>query len=218
MNRRRRKTQSRQRNSRPVKTRVLIVCEGQETERNYFDQLKREDRVTERFSVTVKKGKGGSREQIAQHAIDRMKNSIGNFDEVWCVMDVEGPSHRESLDRAQAMLRKEGISLCLSNPAFEIWFLAHFEKSGAPFRDCEAVKVVLDKHWRSAFAAEYQKNDKDIFHKLAPMTETALANAKWGREHHHEEVKNTCDCNSSTDVYFLVGNLKGNQSNSSAAR
>lgn len=50
---------------------MLIVCEGQKTEYHYFHQLKQEEGVKKRFRVTVKPGKGGSRQQIAQFAIER---------------------------------------------------------------------------------------------------------------------------------------------------
>ena len=73
------------------KTTVLIVCEGKETERNYFDQLKRDEPTRQNFSITVKRGKGGSRQQIAQFAVDRKNDVDADYDQVWCVMDVESP-------------------------------------------------------------------------------------------------------------------------------
>lgn len=207
--RRGRGTPSRTRQKRSIKSRVLIVCEGQKTERLYFDRLKREDRVAKRFDVTVKKGKGGSREQIAKYAIQRKNDPGGDYDEVWCVMDVEGSSHRDSLDKALALLRVNDITPCLSNPAFEVWLLAHFEKTGSPFNDCSGIIIRLTKHWRDRFGTDYQKNDSDIFRKLRPMLDTALSRAKWVREQHHQQTDSTCDCNSCTDVYSLVGHLLG---------
>ena len=39
--------------NRPVKTRILIVGEGQQTEPNYFRGLKEEPAVREKFTITV---------------------------------------------------------------------------------------------------------------------------------------------------------------------
>lgn len=123
--------------SRPQKTTVLIVCEGKETERNYFDQLKRDEPTRRHFAITVKRGKGGSRQQVAQSAVDRMNNADDDFDQVWCVMDTESPEGLEETQRAVKLLDANSITPALSNPAFEIWLLAHFEKTGTGFLNCD---------------------------------------------------------------------------------
>ena len=74
---------------RKLKTTLLIVGEGKETEPNYFHGLKREGRVHEAYAVTVKRGNGGSRTQIVREAIDRRNERIEDYNETWCVMDVE---------------------------------------------------------------------------------------------------------------------------------
>ncbi|MEW4531095.1 hypothetical protein [Maioricimonas sp. JC845] len=75
MSRSPRRARRRKSKQRPVKRRVLIVCEGRETERNYFDQLKRRDEVDALFTVTVKRSKGGSRTHVAESAIDRKREA-----------------------------------------------------------------------------------------------------------------------------------------------
>ena len=75
----------RQRNRRQVKRTVLVVCEGERTERNYFDGLKRLDDVTKHYTVRVVPGKGGSRLQIVEHAVKKQKQF--GPDECWCVID-----------------------------------------------------------------------------------------------------------------------------------
>ena len=59
----------RTRNVRPIKTTILIVGEGQETEPNYFHGLKREDIVSDKYAVTVKKGPGISAEHVVRETI-----------------------------------------------------------------------------------------------------------------------------------------------------
>jgi hypothetical protein len=209
--RRRSGSSRRQTPSRSENTTILIVCEGRETEHNYFDKLKREEYARKHFTVTVKRGKGGSRLEIAQSAINQ-KNLAGdngdNFDEVWCVMDVEHPETQDEMRQAFALLKKNDINAALSNPAIEVWFLAHFEKTGVILLNGDAAKGRLDRHWQSHFHIAYDKADGQIYYRIANRTDDAIANAKWVREEHHHS-EDVVACNSSTNVDLLVGKLRG---------
>ncbi len=206
---RRRSGSSRRRGpSRPQKTTVLIVCEGKETERNYFDQLKRDEPTRRHFDITVKRGKGGSRQQVAQFAIDRKNDIDTNFDQVWCVMDTEGPKEMDATRRALELLNANSITPALSNPAFEVWVLAHFEKTGTGFLDCDQVIDKLNGPWKNHFSADYDKADQRIYQRLSTFTDRAIEHAKWVHEHHHGLGKCIIECNSATDVYRLVGRLR----------
>ena len=197
-----------QRPTRSEKITVLIVCEGRETEPNYFHQLKQEECVKERFRITVKRGKGGSRQQVAQHAVERKDNANDDYDEVWCVMDVEHPDGLDAMREALTLLEGNQIQPALSNPAFEVWLLAHFEKTGTVFLDGDAVAARLNKHWKQKFSVDYDKADERIYHRLVDLLDQAIANAKWVREEHHSG-KEVIDSNSSTEVDLLVGKLLG---------
>lgn len=197
---------------RPVKITILIVGEGQKTEPNYFRELKLEDDVTARFSVTVKKGHGRSPEQVIEEALrnkQRAENRGEYYDEVWCVLDVEGPDKRESLERAMAVARQNDITLCLSNPCFEVWLLAHFVRQSRAYNDCDSIIVQLNNHWQSLCGQNYRKNDEHIYSRVSSLTQTAIENAKQVREIDHRDNINTADANSSTEVYKLVSYLIG---------
>ena len=201
---------------RPEKRTLLVVCEGRETERNYLDGLRRDDAVSRRFAVKVLPGKGGSRQQIIQRAVDRKNNSKSEFDEVWCVMDVERLAHpdaRTDLDLAVQLARVNQIQLCLSNPAFEIWALAHFVRTSRMFNDCDAVIVELNKYWRAEFQIDYDKTDQRIYSRLAQRMRPAIENAKAVREVDHRDKADLKDCNSATELYKLVSYLLGESPN-----
>jgi hypothetical protein len=194
----------------PIRTTLLIVGEGQATEPNYFDGLKREDKVVAKFTVTVKGGHGFSPEKVVKEAIEykeRAERRGEEFDEVWCILDVEGLEKQQSLEQAAALADMNGIRLCLSNPSFEVWLLAHFERTARAFEDCEAVIQRLNKHWKKQHKEPYRKNDERVYYRISDHTQTAISNARWVRENHHGDVDNTADCNSSTEVYRLVGHL-----------
>ena len=102
---------------RPEKSRILIVCEGRETEPNYLDGLKKEQAVARDFIIEVKKGKGGSCLAVVQQAIaERDKGAARrkDFDEVWCVFDVERAGQRGQGSEARALAGQCEIQLALS--------------------------------------------------------------------------------------------------------
>jgi hypothetical protein len=206
-----RRSKSRERQRRPRRRRILIVCEGRETERNYFNDLKEDGWASANLKVVVKRGKGGSREQVAEHAVNRKNEADANepYDEVWCVMDVEKATDRESCEKAFQMLARAGIEPCLSNPAFEVWLLSHFEKTTKPYFDCDAVVRDLDPHWRRKFNRDYDKADRSIYRLLAPLTDDAIKNARETRENHHPPEKPIIDCNAATEVHRFVERLLG---------
>ena len=197
---------------RPEKTRILIVCEGRETEPNYFRGLRDEEIVRQNFSVVVQKGKGGSSLEVVQQAIaeqEKAANRGEHFDEVWCVFDVEQASQREQVIKARKLADQHKIQLALSNPAFEVWLLAHFARTKRSFADCDKVIEELNKHWRHEFGQDYEKNDEQLYARLANRTRTAIDNARKVREQDWVSSADIVDCNSATDVYRLVERLLG---------
>jgi hypothetical protein len=198
----------RHRRGRAMSRRVLIVAEGQETEINYFDGLKRSYGVRETHTVHVKSGKPGSPVETIQVAVREKRNSGRRsrefrYDEVWCVLDVEGSSNRKQLEQAIQLSQENGIKVCLSNPAFEVWFLAHFRKSCQPFHDAEDVLSMLKPLWKRVLEVDYQKNDEQIYRRLADKLPFATSNAQMVFENDHRD-KPLLDRNSSTEVYKLV--------------
>jgi hypothetical protein len=193
------------------KTTVLIQGEEKETEPNYFNGLRKDGQISKQFKVTVKKGPGYSAINIIRKAIKhirRAKSRGEDYDEVWCVLDVESPSRRKSLNDALELAEANDITTCLSNPCFEVWFLSHFERKATAYPNCSAVVRKLDKYWHNN---NFQKGDKNTYERLASKTGKAINYAMWIREKHHGLSKHTADCNSSTDVYKLVQYLVANR-------
>lgn len=198
---------------RPERRTILIQVEGRKTEPNYFSGLKSEPTVSANFTVTVKKGRGFSPEVVVEEAVKRKKQAeVGGkgkeYDEAWCVLDVEGPGRRDSLERAWALAQENDIKLCLSNPCFEVWLLSHFVRWARAYNDCDAVVVDLTKHWRVHCGSDYRKNDERIYRRVCDLTSTAISNAQWVRQNRHAG-KSIVDANSSTEVYRLVRHLLG---------
>jgi hypothetical protein len=206
------KTLRRRSRHRPLKVRILIVCEGRETEPNYFRGLRDEEAVRQNFSVVVQKGKGGSCLAVVEHAVAEKAKAAARgegFDEVWCVFDVEQAGQRAQVIEGRTLAGRHIIQLALSNPSFEVWFLAHFVRTKRSFAGGDAVIKELNKHWSREFRLDYEKNDEKVYERLAGRTQTARDNARKVRRQDWAAAADILDCNSATDVFLLVELLQG---------
>jgi hypothetical protein len=191
---------------------VLIACEGKETEPNYFDGLRREQAVQDRFVVKIVRGDGKTPLVAVEKAVAAVeaaerRGSAFRYDEVWCILDVEQAGENPQLDEARRLAGENQFRIALSNPAFEVWILAHFERAAAPFINCEKVVERLNRHWQREFGEEYEKGDRNLYRRVRDQTGEAVENAKYVREQHFADEPDTALCNSSTDVYRLVERL-----------
>ena len=190
--------------NREERTKLLIFGEGQETEQNYFEAMRQTRKIREKFVVTVKGGHGFSQAAVVREVIKFLNGK--SFDEIWCVLDTEGPDKREQLEEAYRVAETYGIKICLSNPSIEVWFLAHFQRKAGSYQDSASAESALNRHWQKKFNRDYFKNDKRIYSDLDPLLKTAVENAKWVLEKHHKN--GACkDRNSSTEVYQLISRL-----------
>jgi hypothetical protein len=112
---------------------ILVVCEGERTEPEYFEGFAKAYRklVTIRIApehgvprslVTIAK----SYKKEAEDAAGREGDENQKYDSVWCVFDVD--DHPQVAD-ALRMARDNGIKLAISNPCLELWLLLHFRDS-----------------------------------------------------------------------------------------
>jgi hypothetical protein len=168
--------------------------------------------VRQRFSVTVLKGKGGSAIDVVEQAITEREKAVArgeDFDEVWCVFDVEQAGQRQQVIEARKRADEHHIRLAISNPSFEVWLLAHFVRTKRSFADCAAVIKELNRHWRQQFERDYEKNDEQLYVRLAGQTRTAIDYARTVREQDWDSSSDIVECNSATEVYQIIARLLG---------
>lgn len=147
----------RTRRARPARRAVLIVCEGQNTEPRYFHRLVRALGLSATVTVEIHGAPGctdprGLVDFAASKARERKRQARDDltkaeFEDVWVVFDVE---HAENGRQAaipgavQAALRA-GLSLAVSNPSFEVWYILH-ERPTPPGLTCsDDARPVLEK-------------------------------------------------------------------------
>lgn len=173
--------------------RILIVCEGEKTEPNYFQRF----RVTSAVIEIV--GKGYNTLSLVKEAVRLKELARENdepYDQVWCVFDRDSfPAH--NVDNAWQLASNKELRTALSNEAFELWFLLHFDYITSAHTRQEYQDMLSDRLGR-----RYEKNDHRIYEDLLQRQEQAIENA--GKlislyNQRHPSLDNPC-----TEVHELV--------------
>ena len=174
---RRDNTQRRRAGNRQPRSRILVVCCGARTEKQYLDGMRRHFRSSP--VAVVVKPEAGAPSQLVTYAAKVWQRDADGFDEVWCVFDVD--EFGNDIEVARAAARRAKISLAISNPCFEFWLLLHFAEHEAWLNGAGAAKAKLCQH-----LARYDKTEVD-FSLFAPGVQDAIDRAQrlseGGRSH-----------------------------------
>lgn len=172
-------------------TMLLVVCGAGKTEPVYLKQLNRHS-ANRQVSVTVT-----VREDDPKNIVQWVRRNSPDYDQVWCVTDVD----EFDIDGAlRAAAGSNNIELAISNPCFEYWLLLHFEDCRTPMTRCgEEVTPRLRR-----YVPTYDKTALR-FADFADAVDAAVARARRrcperGAEH---------GTNPSTGVWELVDMIRG---------
>ena len=187
---------------------ILIVCEGEKTEKLYFEDLISTENLSS-VNVQVYSGRGSDPKSVVETAIEEKDKQSQHleFDEVYCVIDRDA---HQTFDDAQKLAKKHNINLIVSYPSFEYWYLCHFKYSRAPIvktgdksagDNCVAL---LNNEWKANFSMNYNKAQQGVYRALLPYIETAIANSRRA----FREAQTDGELNPSTEVHDLVDNLR----------
>lgn len=177
---------------------VLIVCEGERTEPNYFKGLKNHLRLKTANVAIV--GEGATPTKIVERAkeLEKQEKNRGDpFDKVFCVFDKD--RHTDYLKALGQLKSRKNYVAITSVPAFEYWLLLHFRYTTSPYQDTAELLRDLKKHLPA-----YKKNDTGIFAALRAKLETAKENAARSLEDRNRAKTD----NPSTRVHILVKSLQ----------
>ena len=184
---------------------VLIVCEGEKTERFYLESL-REDLKLRKANVKII-GRGADPKTIVDDAIKEFEKSRdAPYDKVYCIFDQDQhQSFQSALNEVNRHQRKIPMHAIVSIPCFEYWILLHFEDTTRPYlrkgKKSPGDQLVseLMRHIR-----DYKKGDKKIYEKTKHLLDTAISRAE---KIEKEQSKNFSD-NPSTKIHNLVKYLQ----------
>lgn len=159
------------------KPKVIIACEGEKTERGYFEGIRRSLRLPNDL-IQVARHRNTDPRGIVQIAIDE-KHEVREWNgpiQAWAVFDGDEHQHdlaaRENWNDALQLARFNKIELAISNPAFELWYLLHYQDQRS-YLDRTRAKELLRRH-----LPDYEKADKLYPEQLGERTEAAIARAK----------------------------------------
>jgi len=173
------KEQKRNTGRRPRRPVIYIICEGSETEINYFRKFRTRNSLVDVKPVT---SKYKSALYLVARAADTIKQEPyypEDGDQIWCVFDRNGNT-TEDLKKAEAIAARSGYSIAFSNPAFELWYLLHFINQRAYLTDADAVIAKLKA---DGCIPNYEKSN-DYFGMLLPMRQQAIDRAMALQEQH----------------------------------
>lgn len=189
----------------PRKT-LLVFCEGERTEPEYLNALKRQPYVHDVAAVDlrVETGRGGSVPRtlvsMAVLARSRAMDQEGEIDEFWCVFDVEWPKNHPGLKEATEQARQNGIQLAVSNPCFELWLILHFQDCGAWLDNDDARRLR-----RGLDGAKDKGLDAG---KYMPRTEAAARRAAALEKRHLQDGSAFPDDNPSSGMHRLLATIE----------
>lgn len=198
--------------SRPLQQNILIVCEGEQTEPNYFRAIIDFHRLNTVVLQVDVLGAGRSTLSLTDYALDQQKKGSDRYSQIWCVFDKDD-FKADAFDNAIA--RAEGHSVlhvAWSNEAFELWYVLHFQYLDAapgyaagPARDY--YKARLTDLLRPLGRTKYEKNDPTLYALLGSQRlRTAISFARRLQAFHAAETP----CHRripATMVHELVGLL-----------
>jgi hypothetical protein len=181
-------------NTREVRTRFLIVCEGKKTEPNYFRSFRVNRDVVE---IDIKPGLGQQPSQLIK--IAENENIKGDYDQVWCVFDRDNWTAND-FNNAIISAKNKGFKVAYSNEAFELWYVLHFEFLNAGINRKDYVKKL-----NGALSKQYLKNSETIYDELLNKQDIAIKNAIKLLSQYQSPIP--AINNSSTTVHLLVQEL-----------
>jgi hypothetical protein len=183
---------------------ILIVCEGENTEPQYFDafvkscknprvriHLHDETGVPLTLVRIAKEAKAEAQRKAKREGDDFLK-----YDSVWCVFDVD---EHPNIPDAMTMATDNGIELSISSPCFELWLFLHFQDSpGVMHRHKlqKSMEKLIPEYDKRVDYSDYEAGYSDAVRRAKKLTEQA------------ERVGDPI-YNPSTGVYRLTEMIRG---------
>lgn len=188
------------------KEKILIVCEGANTEPDYFRHFKLS-------TATVKiVGIGHNTVSLVEYAkkLQDKKEEEDKYDQVWCVFDKDD---FQNFNDATQKAKDLGFKTAWSNQAFEYWLLLHFEDHQGGAMDREDYYDKINAYLKP-FGVIYDRDSKKISERFFDVLQgkspkegklrqdLAIERAKRNLAFHHENTP--ANSESCTVVYHLV--------------
>ncbi len=157
--------------TRLIRNRFLIVCEGAQTEPNYFRAFPVQKDLVE---VDVA-GIGANTRSLVEEAIRRKAKALmagKPYNQVWCVFDRD-VFPAANFNEAFRLANANGVRTVYSNQCFELWYCLHFN-----FIDTALHRHAYGEKLTGLLGKKYQKNDTGMYAQLKERQGVAMRNAR----------------------------------------
>lgn len=202
---------------REPKRRFILLCEGKNTEPEYFKALKR-IRASTLIRIEIVPGVGVPM-TIAEMAVERAKlegigkkvgrkkNSFEKKDEIWAIFDRdEHPQFEDAVNKCE----KNGIEVGRSNPCFELWLILH-EQDYDQYLDRHQIQKKL-----SELVPEYDRRGTKTPNCDEIVTRVEIAEQRSEKQLKRREEEKAPYGNPSTTVGLLTQAIR--EANRSSSR
>lgn len=153
---------------------ILIVCEGEKTEKNYLNRLKDLFSLSN-VSINIFSSKNPSPLQVVKFAKEKSKEN--SYDKIYCVFDKDTHSN---FDKAKQECKKYKFEEITSNPCFEFWILLHFTYTTKSFATNSPCNELINTYLKG-YIKDYTKN-YNFTNIIQQNLDTAIANAQKANE------------------------------------
>lgn len=198
--------------------RILLVCQGEETEITYFNLFVRIFRLTG-VEVHPHPFAQDPRSLVEEALRLKQDSAVAGkpYAHIWCVFDKDD-SDANQFNGAVARAQAQGLGLAYSNQAFEFWLLLHFQDHprGGLHRDVCRDKLL--EHLPAGVGFEGSKRKQigraffDVLTSLdpatrQPRTQLAIRRAEAIATEWEQEYTPAADQESTTLMYALARQL-----------
>jgi len=160
-----------------IEKKILIACEGEKTERKYFNAIRQDLRLPPE-QVDVLPHDGTDPLSIVNAVVEarkdkqREKNWVKG-DVAWAVFDGDEHIANDPIRWHQAIQKAESqkINLAITNPSIEFWYLIHFQDHSAPIARDKA------KEFLKQYIPNYDKAGCYYPYPLKNLTQNAIDRA-----------------------------------------
>jgi hypothetical protein len=153
----------------PLRCRILIVCEGAKTEPLYFKSFNT-IKTSNSWVVEIETGGGGINTiQVVDEAIqlkEEAEKQDNPYDSVWAVFDRDSfkPS---DFNTAILKAEKKGIGCAWSNEAFELWYVYYFDNRCTGMQRSAYKEIITQRVRKTGYQNgkkkyTYSKNDPNM--------------------------------------------------------
>ena len=169
------------------KTKFVIIVDG-DCEYWYFKMLKRNEKT---LAADLKPEIPQKKKLKKQ--FEKVIEESNHYDKVFWIVDydvihnesraskngAETPKQAFKKYVSQLAKKYKYVVIIINNPCLEFWILLHFETTGKYFDNCEDATKQLKKHLPDyeKTSKYYTKQDNDIYLRLKPKLNDAIANA-----------------------------------------